>query len=85
MEELQRLVIQNFPNGIFFGCHLKLSKKDKNDENYIKILVDDYDPKKGKDLRYRTKIQFRICEVAKMPDNTYEWKLKKKLRWKYSY
>ena len=38
----------DFPNGICFGCHLELSRKDKSDEYSLKILVNGYDPKRVK-------------------------------------
>lgn len=68
----------DFPNGICSGCHLELFKKDKNDEHCLKILVNDYDPKRERGLRSAAHCECRICEVAKMPGITYQRMLKKK-------
>ena len=38
----------DFLNSICSSCHLKLSKKDKNDEYCLKILAEYYDPKREK-------------------------------------
>ena len=68
----------DFPNSICFGCHLELSKKDKSDEYSLKIIVNDYDPKRVKILRSDTKCECRICEVAKMPGIKYQRMMKTK-------